>query len=40
MEDQAAIPQFDADALRERYRHEREKRLREDGADQYFEMAG
>ena len=40
MDDQAAQRQFDVDALRERYRYEREKRLRENGADQYFEMAG
>jgi cyclohexanone monooxygenase len=31
---------FDPDELRERYRLEREKRLRPDGADQYIEMAG
>jgi cyclohexanone monooxygenase len=31
---------FDADALRERYRAERDKRLRADGNDQYVEMAG
>src|SRR6266550_1667937 len=31
---------FDPDELRERYRQEREKRLREDGADQYIEMSG
>src|SRR5688572_14538781 len=31
---------FDPDALREKYRHEREKRLREDGSDQYIELAG
>jgi cyclohexanone monooxygenase len=31
---------FDADALRERYRIEREKRLRADGNDQYIEMTG
>jgi cation diffusion facilitator CzcD-associated flavoprotein CzcO len=29
---------FDADALRERYREERDKRLRPDGNDQYFEV--
>ena len=32
--------QFDADALRERYRVEREKRLRADGNEQYVEMTG
>src|SRR3954453_13690515 len=31
---------FDPDALRERYKQEREKRLRPDGADQYIEMKG
>ena len=31
---------FDPDALREKYRHERDKRLRDDGADQYIEMSG
>src|SRR3954451_5547474 len=31
---------FDPDALRDRYRIEREKRLRPDGADQYIEMKG
>ena len=31
---------FDADALRERYRIEREKRLRADGNEQYVEMTG
>src|SRR6201995_699159 len=31
---------FDPDALRERYRLEREKRLRPDGSDQYIEMKG
>ncbi len=31
---------FDADALREKYRLERDKRLREDGNEQYVEMAG
>ncbi len=31
---------FDPDAVRERYRRERDKRLREHGADQYLEMAG
>ncbi len=31
---------FDPDALREKYRREREKRLRPDGNDQYVEVAG
>ena len=31
---------FDPDALREKYRAERDKRLRADGADQYIEMSG
>ncbi|MDA0791746.1 MAG: NAD(P)/FAD-dependent oxidoreductase [Proteobacteria bacterium] len=31
---------FDLEALRERYRQERDKRLREDGDAQYIEMAG
>ncbi|MEZ5376823.1 MAG: NAD(P)/FAD-dependent oxidoreductase [Acidimicrobiales bacterium] len=31
---------FDPDAVRERYRRERDKRLRTNGADQYLEMAG
>jgi cyclohexanone monooxygenase len=31
---------FDPDALRERYRAERDKRLRPDGNEQYVEMAG
>jgi cyclohexanone monooxygenase len=31
---------FDPDALREKYRRERDKRMREDGVDQYIEMAG
>ena len=39
MDDTEALG-FDPDALRERYRLEREKRLREDGIDQYVEMAG
>jgi cyclohexanone monooxygenase len=33
-------PGFDPHALREKYRLEREKRLRDDGADQYIELAG
>jgi cyclohexanone monooxygenase len=31
---------FDPDALREKYRQERDKRLRDDGDDQYIEVAG
>lgn len=31
---------FDPDALREKYRQEREKRLRPDGNDQYREVVG
>jgi len=31
---------FDADALRNRYREERDRRLREDGNDQYLEVGG
>ena len=34
------IPAFDPDALREKYRQERDKRLRPDGNDQYIEIAG
>ncbi len=33
-------PEFDADAMREKYRVEREKRLREDANDQHIEMTG
>ena len=33
-------PEFDPDALRDRYRRERDKRLRPDGNEQYVEMAG
>ena len=33
-------PAFDPDALREKYRIERDKRLRDDGNDQYVEVAG
>ena len=33
-------PAFDPEALRERYRHERDKRLRPDGNAQYVEIAG
>src|SRR3954469_17111464 len=31
---------FDPDELRDKYRREREKRLRDDGSDQYIEMKG
>jgi cation diffusion facilitator CzcD-associated flavoprotein CzcO len=31
---------FDADAMREKYRVERDKRIREDGNDQYLEVVG
>ena len=31
---------FDADALRRKYREERDRRLRADGEDQYVELAG
>jgi cyclohexanone monooxygenase len=34
------VPPFDPDALRERYRRERDKRLRPDGNAQYVEIAG
>ncbi len=30
---------FDPEALREKYRHERDKRIRDDGEDQYIEAA-
>jgi cyclohexanone monooxygenase len=40
MKDPNAEPGFDPDALRERYREEREKRLRPDGNQQYREAAG
>ena len=33
-------PEFDPDALRDRYRRERDKRLRADGNEQYVEIAG
>jgi cation diffusion facilitator CzcD-associated flavoprotein CzcO len=35
-----STPSFDPDALRARYRAERDKRLRPDGNDQYVEMTG
>ena len=31
---------FDPDALREKYRQERDKRLRDDGNEQYVEVKG
>ena len=37
---EAPAPTFDPEALRERYRHERDKRLRPDGNSQYVEIAG
>ena len=40
MSDLPATRAFDSDALRERYRVEREKRLRPDGNEQYIEMTG
>jgi cyclohexanone monooxygenase len=44
MDDAGPIKQqtldFDPDALREKYRQERDKRLRDDGAVQYIEMKG
>ena len=39
METQTNDLGFDPDALREKYRQEREKRLRDDGTDQYQEMS-
>jgi cation diffusion facilitator CzcD-associated flavoprotein CzcO len=36
----AGSPDFDAEALRRKYEHERDKRLRADGNSQYVEMAG
>ena len=35
-----AEPGFDPDALREKYRQERDKRLRTDGSQQYIEVTG
>ncbi len=35
-----AVTDFDPDALREKYRQERDKRVRADGEDQYVELAG
>ena len=40
-ENPASIPSgFDPDAMRERYRIERDKRLRPDGSEQYIEVTG
>ncbi len=36
----AAVPAFDPDALRDRYREERDRRLRADGNEQYVEVSG
>ena len=36
----ATAPAFDPDAVRDRYRQERDKRIRDNGPDQYLEMAG
>ncbi len=33
-------PNFDPDTLRDRYRAERDKRVRSDGVDQYFDLSG
>ncbi len=38
MAEAAATPSFDPDALREKYRQERDKRLRKDGNAQYLEV--
>ena len=38
--DAPTVPAFDPDALREKYRAERDKRLRPDGNDQYQEVVG
>ncbi len=38
--EQAAARAFDPDALRARYREERDKRLRDDGNEQYLEVKG
>ncbi len=39
-EDTTAPPEFDPDTLREKYRLERDKRIRRDGNAQYVEVAG
>ncbi len=33
-------PTFDPDELRDKYRQERDKRIREDGNEQYIEVSG
>jgi cyclohexanone monooxygenase len=38
--EEPAAPAFDPDALREKYRAERDKRLRPDGNEQYVEITG
>ena len=40
MQTDSHIDQFDPDALRERYRLERDRRVRDDGSNQYVEMEG
>jgi cyclohexanone monooxygenase len=40
IDDPNTVPAFDPDALRDRYRAERDKRLRVDGNEQYVEIAG
>ena len=40
MRDEIPDVGFDPEVLREKYRQEREKRLRDDGAEQYVEVAG
>ena len=40
IDDPNTVPAFDPDALRDRYRAERDKRLRADGNEQYVEIAG
>jgi cyclohexanone monooxygenase len=40
MSERPTAPAFDPDALRARYRAERDKRLRADGNDQYVEVSG
>ena len=37
---QPKTPDFDPDYLRKKYREERDKRLREDGNEQYVEVKG
>jgi cyclohexanone monooxygenase len=40
IDDPNTVPAFDPDALRDRYRAERDKRLRSDGNEQYVEITG